>query len=112
MIEPRLPVEPLEALLGATTNDALAEVFEVADITVGRWRTDGIPWRKADQLAVAAGHHPAAVWPEWLDHSIALNSELCDRPGLTSFGRGCRCPGCRADRADAVRRYRSRRAAS
>jgi len=48
------------------TRGDYARAFGVALQTIDRWRDEGIPWPKADQLAVKyAGVHPGAIWPEW-----------------------------------------------
>lgn len=35
--------------------------------TIQRWKANGIPWHSADELAIRLGHHPASIWPQWLD---------------------------------------------
>lgn len=46
----------------------LAEQVGVSDRTVKRWRAEGIPESKADDVAAAAGEHPAVLWPDlWED---------------------------------------------
>jgi len=48
------------------TRGDYARAFGVDIQTIDRWRVVGIPWKKADHLAVNyAGVHPGAIWPEW-----------------------------------------------
>jgi hypothetical protein len=50
------------------TRGDYARAFGVTLQTIDRWRETGIPWQKADHLAVTwAGVHPGAIWPEWWD---------------------------------------------
>lgn len=108
MTAPRLPLAPLLAALDCTGPAELARLLDTNHSTIRKWKQRGIAWESADRVAVSAGLHPAAVWPEWLDHSIALNAGLCDAPSLTRYTRQrCRCHGCRDE---ATRYQRARRA--
>ena len=50
------------------TRSDFARAFGVSLLSIDRWRAEGIPWYKADRLAVTvAGVHPGAIWPEWWD---------------------------------------------
>lgn len=52
----------------APTRGDFARAFGVNLQTIDRWRAQGIPWHKADCLAVTVvGVHPGAIWPEWWD---------------------------------------------
>jgi hypothetical protein len=53
---------------GATVNDIAAELG-VTQRSVFRYRRSGLTHNAADKLAIAAGYHPANVWPEWLEAS-------------------------------------------
>lgn len=44
---------------------SLAAVIGVSDRQVRRAKVDGLAVATADRWAVAAGHHPSAVWAEW-----------------------------------------------
>ncbi len=63
--EERLPLTPFLARFGMCSADALAARMGVDRASIQRWKRDGIPWSRADQLAVASGLHPAEVWAEW-----------------------------------------------
>ncbi len=66
--------EPARALLLAHARQAHVSLCEVA-ATIGlpkrtlqrvmssRW----LRWDVADRVAIALGHHPCEVWPEWFD---------------------------------------------
>lgn len=45
----------------------VAEVMGVSKRAVVRYVAEGIPVWRADQLAVALGVHPSAIWPDWFD---------------------------------------------
>lgn len=110
MKELRLPLQPLMEAVEAGSVAELVPRMRVSAPTVYRWFRRGIPWGDADGAAVAVGFHPASVWPEWLDYSIALNRELCEAPSITRYTRGrCRCPGCRDEASQAQRESRLRR---
>ena len=64
-----------------TTNDRPTVRFPLSDVgytnlselarhsgyplrTIQRWKTNGIPSRSADHLAVRLGLHPANIWPD------------------------------------------------
>ena len=62
----RLPFRPLADVAGRLPLGELAKSLGVAARTVHRWRaTDTVPPMAADRAAVALGHHPAEIWPEW-----------------------------------------------
>jgi hypothetical protein len=86
---PRLPIGPLEAWLNAryanssTSADQqlngrlsarrIAELLGYHRLDSGRqavqrWRAGGVPLYAADRAAVAAGAHPAEIWPNF--HTI------------------------------------------
>ena len=87
----RLPVAPLEARLCAhldragvhtqygesvdpnlASMDELAELVGVTSRTWKRWRDEGVPLVRADRAAVAVGHHPLDIWPDF--HSRVAGS--------------------------------------
>lgn len=72
----RLPLQPLIDELhlqtgwsnGQTPGWAviLARLAGVTSRTVQRWVQDGgVPELHADRIAIAAGLHPAFIWPDW-----------------------------------------------
>ena len=71
----RLPWSALEAVAhvpirfqSATTPSRgdYARAFGVDRFTIDRWKKNGIPWDKADRIAVEVlGTHPGTIWPEW-----------------------------------------------
>lgn len=49
-----------------------ARYFDVNVQTIDRWRCTGIPWHRADVLAVKyVGVHPGSIWPNWFDLELA-----------------------------------------
>lgn len=79
----RFPIEPLMDAVGAVVTEyrtprsvrydriSTAEcgpatrfsmVFDMDPRTYYRYRAKGIPWERADELAVALGLHPSAIW--------------------------------------------------
>ena len=43
-----------------------ARAFGVDRQVIDRWKKNGIPWEKADRIAVEVlGTHPGTIWPEW-----------------------------------------------
>jgi len=74
--DPAWPYQPLEKYLAATrpTTDGPVTAREVAKLagvtrtTVQKWRATGVfPEVFADRAAIAAGAHPAEIWPDWFD---------------------------------------------
>lgn len=79
--EARLPFGPVERFCGPmfTITDTyfgdvevrgsgtvLADLTGFARRTMVRWKADGVPLSRADELAVALGVHPSAIWhDEW-----------------------------------------------
>jgi hypothetical protein len=59
---PRLPLAPLEQLVGRGCGLATARELGVHPRQVHRWRRQGVTWAQADELATRAGWHPAEVW--------------------------------------------------
>lgn len=62
----------------------------------------GVTTRVADRLACAIGHHPAEIWPEWIDHAIEditvdhKDCAECGQPFEASSPRRRFCkPQCR-----------------
>lgn len=66
----RFPFGTLDKLTGWSANRWATEAG-VTSRTIVRWRNEGVPEKHADRLAVAAGFHPAEVWPEWIDRHVA-----------------------------------------
>lgn len=63
----RYALADLEALIGWPTASQLAQVIGCSTREVVRWRTQGLPEKRADELAIRFGFHPALVWPDWLE---------------------------------------------
>ena len=61
----RFPIARLEARLGDAHAADVAAVLRVSARTVFRYRKHGLNDRQADRAAIAAGYHPAEIWPEW-----------------------------------------------
>jgi transposase-like protein len=62
---PRLSLEPLVQRYGSVS--ALARALGCDRVQVSRWRKHGMALDTADRVAVAVGHHPWEVWPEWYE---------------------------------------------
>lgn len=65
----RFPLADLEAHLNPTSTAALAQRLGVSARTVWRWRASGLNPTQADRAAIAAGLHPANIWPNWWDNA-------------------------------------------
>lgn len=63
--EPRFPTGPLEDLVDADRLRAAVGRLGVKRQWY-RWRLAGLPERRADELAVEVGLHPAEVWADWI----------------------------------------------
>jgi len=62
-----MPWGPLQRVLEFPTLDGAARALGVSLRTVTRYKAHGIGWRRADELAVHLGLHPAEIWPrEWV----------------------------------------------
>lgn len=47
-----------------------ARYFDVTPTTIDRWKTKGLPWFSADQVAIKrVGLHPSLIWPSWFAQS-------------------------------------------
>lgn len=57
--------------------DVLHLDFDVRALIDRRW----LPWHLADQVAVALGHHPYELWPEWFDE---FDDQACPGEGATA----------------------------
>lgn len=81
-MNPRLPYGPLRRFvgpvfqlgIGVARHDvvgadvaALADLVGVAPRSVHRWSIEGVPLNRADEVAVALGVHPSAIWPQWYE---------------------------------------------
>jgi hypothetical protein len=78
MTAERFPLAPLEAILtirhGPFEGDhchQLARLVGVTERTIYRARMTGLTVWQADRYAIAAGLHPALIWPNWLRHPEA-----------------------------------------
>jgi hypothetical protein len=68
----RLPWAPLARQLQVQADEPdplppsrVALLLDVPPRYIHRWRHEGLPWARADELAVGLGLHPGEVWPEW-----------------------------------------------
>ena len=77
----RYDLAPLAAVLGIELFDqgehrgnvydltsgarALADMLDVTKKSIDRWKRDGIPARRADELACQHHRHPSSIWPAW-----------------------------------------------
>ena len=90
---PRVPFAPLEVYLAevyrrrpyeftrrgaldvmddmALTVGFIAELAGVSRRAVHRWKIAGVPVWYADRIAVRAGGHPTAIWPDWYELEVA-----------------------------------------
>jgi hypothetical protein len=78
----RLPFQPLEDLLGVSSDRALAETLQMSGRRLRDARERGLdPWT-ADRCATRAGYHPITVWGDmWVrlvDHEIALTLDFAE----------------------------------
>jgi hypothetical protein len=71
----RYPLAPLERYLTARHGPfdgdhchALAQTLGLSERTLYRARLYGLTVWQADRYAIAAGLHPALIWPHWLRH--------------------------------------------
>lgn len=68
----RFPMEALFAVCGNPPAVVLAERLGVSRRRLDRARRrGGLNVFEADELAVRAGHHPSAIWPDWQDDDTA-----------------------------------------
>lgn len=67
----RFPLATLRSAVHAESNAALARMLGVGNRSVTRWQHDGLGVDTADVLAVRLGRHPAEVWPDWYETSVA-----------------------------------------
>ncbi len=64
---------PLRPALAAAANRAgrpgsitlLADATGIPRTTLSRWNVMGLTADAADEVAVALGHHPGELWPDW-----------------------------------------------
>ena len=61
----RFSFEDLARLVDESSAAELAERLRISARTVHRYRHRGLTVLQADRLAVAAGFHPAEIWPDW-----------------------------------------------
>lgn len=77
---PRFRLDALAERHGCTLA-ALAGLCNLSGSTWKQYRDGGVSERVADRLAVKLGYHPAEVWPEWLDVSMAKAEVECAADG-------------------------------
>ena len=54
----------------------LADVLDLPDLDIRRdMQRRWLPWPLADRVAVALGHHPWELWPDWFDITCESNSD-------------------------------------
>lgn len=61
----KLPFAPLDVLLDPGTEASqvrASEILGVPRATIANWRKRGIPLKRADEMAIRIGCHPAEVW--------------------------------------------------
>lgn len=77
----RYPLEPLARIAGVElgvvggsqpgrrteSTAALAEALGISRTMAKRLNRDGLNERQADKYAIALGHHPSHIWPDWWD---------------------------------------------
>lgn len=68
------PAAPILAILQVRSQqrqvgiDELADTLRVPPRTLQRTLTrHTLRWDTADRLAIALGHHPSELWPDWFD---------------------------------------------
>jgi hypothetical protein len=72
MTGPRWPIEPLLAT-GVTPAQLRARLGGAG---YQRATVDGLSDQQADRIAIALGHHPANVWPDWADAALTALDRL------------------------------------
>ena len=70
MAQVKLPLDPLLRLYDGNVS-LLAEVLHRPRRVVTRWKALGLSLIQADRCAVALGHHPVDLWPDWYEKSEA-----------------------------------------
>lgn len=75
----RYPLEPLARLAGIELGRiggsqpgqppaglaALAQQLGISHTMAQRLNTEGLSDQQADRYAIALGHHPGTIWPDW-----------------------------------------------
>lgn len=84
-VGPRVAWGALERYIGPITYQALGfraharetahaviigELVGLSARTIFRYKTDGVPLARADEIACRLGTHPALIWPEGFDLDI------------------------------------------
>lgn len=72
----RYPLEPLMEAMRCPSVHALGQQLNIAGSTLQLYRDSGLTARVADRLAIAAGLHPAMVWPSWIDDGLSVVDRL------------------------------------
>ena len=95
---PTYDPEPLLQAAGAPhrTDREIAGMLGVQLGTIQAWRNGSRHIydvaNRPDRYAVAAGRHPAEIWPEWLNHAD-LAAPQCGSPGCDRAARANQlCP--------------------
>lgn len=92
-VGPRLPFADLERLVAVRlgvraeqgapqagwTDSDLAAVLGVSDWSLRQYRRRDLSLDVADRLAIAAGWHPAEVWPDWWALVEAVDADRTER---------------------------------
>ncbi len=76
-MSPTYPLAPLAKAMRMDENHA-ARVLGIYGAYLERYR-EGMSMDKADEMAIRAGIHPYFVWPEMVDHVLALYETPADR---------------------------------
>ena len=66
----KVPLDPLLRLYDGNVS-LLAEVLDRSRRVVTRWKALGLSLVQADRCAVALGHHPVDLWPDWYEATEA-----------------------------------------
>lgn len=67
--EERFDFGRIERLVEAESMLELTRRLGINPRQVYRWRSYGVQWSRADQMACALGLHPGDIWPEWWEAS-------------------------------------------
>lgn len=85
----RFALERLEALCGDPPAVVLAARLGVSRKRLDRVRRrGGLTVFEADELAVRAGYHPAAVWPDWSEEVPSLCARVGGRRAVAGVDPG------------------------
>jgi hypothetical protein len=68
----RYPLQPLLDAIGADSLRDAADRLGTSVTSLRHYRDDGLTLQVADRLTIAAGLHPAMVWPSWVDDALTV----------------------------------------